>query len=109
MLSSDGSEGEFYDPESIAWSPDSKKLAAYRVRPGFPRMVTRVISSPPDQVQPKLAVQLYPKPGDAVDVDRPVIFHIDTKTAIAGAIRPVPQSVHHVAVDVAQGQPLGHL
>ena len=79
LLSSDGSEGEFYDPESIAWSPDSKKLAAYRVRPGFRREVTRVISSPPDQVQPKVAVQLYPKPGDAVDIDRPVIFHVDSK------------------------------
>jgi dipeptidyl aminopeptidase/acylaminoacyl peptidase len=82
LLSTDGSAGEFYDPESIAWSPDSKKLASYRVRPGFRREVTRVISSPPDQVQPKLAVQLYPKPGDAVDIDRPVIFHIDSKTQL---------------------------
>lgn len=82
LLSSDGSEGEFYDPESIAWSPDSKKLAAYRVRPGFPRKVSRVVSSPPDQVQPKLAVQLYPKPGDAVDIDRPVIFHIEDKSQL---------------------------
>jgi dipeptidyl aminopeptidase/acylaminoacyl peptidase len=85
LLSSDGSEGEFYDPESIAWSPDSNKLAAYRVRPGFRREVTRVISSPPDQIQPKVTVQLYPKPGDAVDVDRPVVFHIDSKTQL-----PVP-------------------
>ena len=53
LLSTDGSQGEFYDPESIAWSPDSRKLAAYRVRPGFPREVTRVISSPPEQVQPR--------------------------------------------------------
>ncbi len=82
LLSTDGSQGEFYDPESISWSPDSRKLAAYRVRPGFPREVTRVISSPADQVQPKLAVQLYPKPGDAVDIDRPVIFHIDGKTQL---------------------------
>ncbi len=82
VLSSDGSEGEFYDPESIAWSPDSKKLAAYRVRPGFRREVTRVISSPPDQVQPKVAVQFYPKPGDAVDIDRPVVFHIETNTQL---------------------------
>ena len=82
LLSSDGSEGEFYDPESIAWSPDSKKLAAYRVRPGFRREVTRLISSPPDQVQPKVAVQLYPKPGDAVDVDRPVVFHIGRQTQL---------------------------
>ena len=32
ILSTDGSEGNFYDPESIVWSPDSKKIAAYRVR-----------------------------------------------------------------------------
>src|SRR2546430_4782988 len=31
-LSSDGSEGDAYELSSIAWSPDSKKLAAYRVR-----------------------------------------------------------------------------
>jgi hypothetical protein len=34
VLSSDGSEGNFYDPCSIAWSPDSAKVAVYRVRPG---------------------------------------------------------------------------
>ncbi len=43
-ISSDGSDANFYDPESIAWSPDSAKLAAYRVRPGFRRIVTRVLS-----------------------------------------------------------------
>jgi dipeptidyl aminopeptidase/acylaminoacyl peptidase len=76
MLSTDGSEGDFYDPESIVWSPDSSRLAAYRVQPGFRREVTRVVSSPPDQLQPTVAKQLYPKPGDRVDVDRPVIFEV---------------------------------
>ncbi|MDV6330365.1 S9 family peptidase [Asticcacaulis sp. 201] len=83
LLSSDGSEGEFYDADSITWSPDSQKLAAYRVRPGFRREVTRVISSPKDQVQPKVDVQLYPKPGDAVDIDRPVLFNIAARAQIA--------------------------
>ena len=41
-LSNDGSEGDAYDPESIVWSPDSTKLAAYRVRPGC--MVHRVVT-----------------------------------------------------------------
>jgi dipeptidyl aminopeptidase/acylaminoacyl peptidase len=77
VLSTDGSEGDFYDPESIVWSPDSKKLAAYRVQPGYRREVVRVESSPPDQVQPKLQTQLYPKPGDRVDLERPVLFHVD--------------------------------
>ncbi|WP_447755600.1 DPP IV N-terminal domain-containing protein [Sphingopyxis fribergensis] len=78
IISTDGSPGEFYDPESIVWSPDSKKVAAYRVRPGYSRLVYKVDSTPDDQSQPKLTTQLYPKPGDAVDIDRPVIFHVDT-------------------------------
>ncbi|CAM3123845.1 S9 family peptidase [Asticcacaulis taihuensis] len=82
VLSTDGSEGEFYDPQSIVWSPDSQKLAAYRVRPGFARHVTRVISSPEGEIEPKLATQLYPKPGDAVDIDRPVLFDVVAKKQI---------------------------
>ena len=62
-LSNDGSEGDAYDPESIAWSPDSAKLAAYRVRPGYRRLVHRVESSPADQVQPRLLTQLYVEAG----------------------------------------------
>jgi len=75
-LSNDGSEGEAYDPESIVWSPDSLKLAAYRVRPGYRRIVYRVESSPADQVQPVLREQLYVKPGDAVDFDQPRVFQV---------------------------------
>jgi hypothetical protein len=72
-ISADGSDANFYDPESIVWSPDSAKLAAYRVRPGFRRIVTRCESSPADQVQPEAdQTQLYPKPGDAVDIEQPV-------------------------------------
>ncbi|WP_336959974.1 S9 family peptidase [Sphingobium aquiterrae] len=81
-ISSDGSDGNFYDPESIAWSPDSQKLAAYRVRPGFHRIVYKVRSSPADQVQPELTTQLYPKPGDAVDIDTPVLFHVAEARAL---------------------------
>lgn len=76
LLTTDGSEGNFYDPQTIAWSPDSAKLAAYRVRPGFRREIHRVESSPADQIEPRLITQLYPKPGDVIDLERPVIFHI---------------------------------
>lgn len=73
-ISTDGSEANFYDPESIVWSLDSAKLAAYRVSPGFRRIVYRVEARPADQLQPKLQTQLYPKPGDAVDIEQPVVF-----------------------------------
>lgn len=75
-LSSDGTPGNFYDPETLAWSPDSTRLLAYRVRPGFRRIVTRVAAAPPHQLQPALRTQLYPKPGDAVDIEQPVLFHV---------------------------------
>ncbi|WP_226911384.1 DPP IV N-terminal domain-containing protein [Gallaecimonas mangrovi] len=77
-LSQDGTAGNFYDPESIHWSPDSKYIVLYRVRPGYARFVTRVMSSPTDQLQPKVVKQLYPKPGDAIDIDQPVLFNVAT-------------------------------
>lgn len=83
MLSRDGSPGDFYDPESIAWAPDSRTLALYRVRPGYPRLVTRVLSSPADGGQPHVVQQLYPKPGDAVDIERPVLFDMAGRRQIA--------------------------
>lgn len=40
-LSHDGSAGDFYDPETLVWSPDSRRFALYRVRPGHRREVVR--------------------------------------------------------------------
>jgi dipeptidyl aminopeptidase/acylaminoacyl peptidase len=78
LLSSDGSEGGYYDPASLVWSPDSSKLAVYKVTPGFRRFVQFVESSPEDQLQPKSSTMQYAKPGDVLDVERPVIFSVPT-------------------------------
>lgn len=80
VLSTDGSAGDFYDPESITWSPDSRHVMILRVHPGFPRYVTRVESSPPNALQPKVQTQLYPKPGDAIDKEQIVLFDITNGT-----------------------------
>ncbi|WP_045756917.1 S9 family peptidase [Xanthomonas albilineans] len=85
-LAEDGRADDFYDPETIAWSPDSQRLALYRVRPGFARQVTRVEAAPPGGGQPLVRTQLYPKPGDAVDIERPVLFDI-AAVASGGAAR----------------------
>lgn len=77
-LSSDGSPGDFYDPETIRWSPDSRHLMIYRVRPGYARHVLRVEAAPAGQGQPALRSQLYPKPGDVVDSEQPVLFDVAT-------------------------------
>ncbi|WP_184408383.1 S9 family peptidase [Xanthomonas sp. 3075] len=76
-LSNDGRADDYFDPESIAWSPDSQRLAVYRVRPGRARRVTRVEAAPAGGGEPLVHTQLYPKPGDAVDVERPVLFAVD--------------------------------
>lgn len=82
VLSHDGSEGNYYTYASITWSPDSQKLAAYRLRRGYHRVIQYVESSPEDQLQPKYHTMEYAKPGDALDVEKPVLFHIETKKQI---------------------------
>ncbi|TGX54821.1 S9 family peptidase [Sphingomonas gei] len=90
--SQDGSAADFYDPESIEWAPDGRHLALYRVRPGYRRVVTRVVAAPPGRVQPEVVEQLYPKPGDAVDQERPVIFDTGSgrRIHVAEALFPNP-------------------
>jgi dienelactone hydrolase len=89
-LSLDGSEGNYYTPQSLAWSPDSKHLVAYRTRPGYRREVHYIESSPSDQLQPKYSTLVYAKPGDALDVARPVLFDVAAKkeTEIDSALFP---------------------
>ena len=100
-LSLDGSEGNYYTLRSVAWSPDSKKLAAYHTRPGYGRQVHFIESSPVDQIQPKHWTygeltargafnRDYKKPGDALDIACPVLFDIATRkeTAIDSALFP---------------------
>jgi hypothetical protein len=75
-LSTDGSEGNYYDGASLAWSPDSSKLVAYRIRPGYRRLVHYVASSPEDQLQPEHWAAQYAKPGDLLDLEQPVLLDV---------------------------------
>jgi dipeptidyl aminopeptidase/acylaminoacyl peptidase len=98
-LSLDGSEGNYYTLASIAWSPDSKRLVAYRVRPGYRRQVHYVESSPTDQLQPKHSTRDYAKPGDALDVAQPVLFDVDAKkqTVVDSGLFPNPYGLSNPA------------
>jgi dipeptidyl aminopeptidase/acylaminoacyl peptidase len=81
-LSTDGSEGNYYDPASLAWSPDSQKLVAYRVRPGYRRLVHYIASSPEEQLQPQHWAMQYAKPGDVLDLEQPVLFDVRSQKQI---------------------------
>ncbi|MDH7512636.1 MAG: DPP IV N-terminal domain-containing protein [Clostridiales bacterium] len=98
-LSSDGSEGDYYTYASLVWSPDSRKLALYRLRRGYHRIIHYVESSPADQLQPKHWSMEYAKPGDALDIDQPVLFHVDTRKQINvdNSLFPNPYDLSNIA------------
>ena len=76
MLTWEGTPGNTYTDRSIVWSPDSRKVAVYRVVPGQERLVQYVESSPEDQLQPMHSTFLYAKPGDRLDKEIPVILDV---------------------------------
>jgi len=90
MLSTEGSEGNAYTFNSMRWSPDSRKIAAFRRRPGYERLVHYIESSPTDQVQPKHSTNFYRKPGDVVDFDHPVVFNVETRQQMPGDLQLFP-------------------
>lgn len=79
-LSIDGTLSNYYSVY-IKWSPDSKKVAANKIRPVQKRYVYYVESSPADQSQPKLHKQEYAKPGDELPFYIPCIFDVETGKA----------------------------
>lgn len=88
LSTTDGRADNFYDVDSMRWAPDSSALLLVRVSPGTARYVTRVLAAPADQLEPKVIRQLYPKPGDAVDRDQPVLVTLRGKS-----IRDVPTTL----------------
>lgn len=64
-------------PESLPhvfWSPNSDYLIAMQTTRVEERKVYYVLSSPRDQVQPRLMNYPYAKPGDPIPVPRPRLF-----------------------------------
>jgi dipeptidyl aminopeptidase/acylaminoacyl peptidase len=92
MLSQDGSEGNYYAIDTLVWSPDSKHIAIYRIRPGYQRIVDYIESAPADQLQPKHSTMIYPKPGDVLPLYQPVLFDVagHREQAIDNTLFPNP-------------------
>jgi len=84
QLSFDGSKG-FYYSSYLQWSPNSKEIMAYKVRPGEDHKIYFVESSPADQFQPKLQTRDYLKPGDQLPFKSPQLFVVDSKKQISVA------------------------
>lgn len=82
-LSETGSFSGYYSCY-IHWSPDSKKIATTKYSPVEYRQLYMVESTPSFQFQPHLYNMDYVKPGDALPMNHPVLFDVESgeKTAI---------------------------
>jgi hypothetical protein len=81
QLSFDGSPGELYS-SFMEWSPDSKKLTTHKVRLNKKRYINYVEAAPKDQLQPRLHTLEYLKPGDAVPIFKPSLFHVEKQQQV---------------------------
>jgi len=98
-LTTDGKPDDAYT--AVYWSPDPAKLVAIQTIPAQEHKVTIVESSPPDQVQPKVRVIDYLKPGDRIAHPRPRLFDIVQRKQIPVAedLFPNPWSISDVRWD----------
>ncbi len=80
-LTTDGTAAHGYHGP-FHWSPDSRRLVAWRTREVDVRKIHIVQSSPPDQLQPKLQTLDYAKPGDPIRQTRPCLFDAVDKRRI---------------------------
>lgn len=76
-LSGGGDEKQTWS-DRVFWSPDSKRLVAWRTRRGAKHTVYMVESSPKKQLQPKLHSHHYLKPGDEIPLTRPHLFDVSS-------------------------------
>jgi len=81
QLSYDGAAGEYYS-SYMEWSPDSKKIATFKIRDAKKHLVYFVESSPDDQLQPRLHQREYKKPGDDLRISMPSLFDVGVKKQI---------------------------
>ena len=98
-VSEDGSEDNYYALSTVVWSPDSKRLVAYRIRPGYRRLVHYLDAAPADQLQPEYPAMVYPKPGDVLALPQPVLFDVAAKheTPIDNSLFPNPYDLGSAA------------
>lgn len=75
QLSFDGAETNPY--VEAYWSPDSKKIAAYRKEVLKERQIILRTSRPDDQVQPKYRYLDYAKPGDVLPQTTPYLYNVE--------------------------------
>ena len=80
-LTTNGSKADAF--KDLYLAPDGRHLVAWQVQPEQDSPLTLIDSSPKDQLQPKVKVVQYLKPGDRVKIERPRMFDLQTGREIA--------------------------
>ena len=99
-MTTSGAAAHPFNEQSIVWSPDSKKIAAYRVTPGdtggwcATSSRRRRISC-----SRRRSSASTPKPGDVLDLQQPSLFDVDdqrTRSPIDNALFPNPYDLSRI-------------
>lgn len=85
-ISFDGCKDNFYC--EVQWSPNSKRIAAIKKRDVKERQIPIIESAPKDQLQPKLTMLDYCKPGDEIPIYLPALFDVENFAQIAINTQP---------------------
>lgn len=80
------------------WSADSRYVVVNETVTGDGRVVHLIESSPRDQLQPKLHELAYPKPGDAIEWQRPRLFSVEGRSEVPldPTLFPNPWSIEQI-------------
>ncbi len=89
QISYDGGLGLYYS-SYLQWSPDSKKVMASLYQEAEKHKIPYILSSPEDQIQPKLELIEYYKPGDVLPQVYPCIFDVEKKEKVAECRTEIP-------------------
>lgn len=87
-LTSDGTEeGERY--RNVAWSPDSKRLIAWRTTPGADKEMNYIESVPKEGFRPAPKSHVYALPGDRLATHELWLFDVETREATRAKAEPI--------------------
>jgi dienelactone hydrolase len=67
---------ELYHRAVVYWSPDSKRLVAYRIDSRYSARFTSVQNAPPNQLRPIAYTYAYPLPGEMLATAEPFCFDL---------------------------------
>jgi len=78
-------------PPSLSWSPDSKRIATFRLDQEGARRLALVQSTPPDGAQPRVYEYVYTLPGDTeTALASGLFFDVETGKRTDMALTPEP-------------------